>query len=166
MSVGVVVRMPLNGTVSENVTAEQVKTMEQKAQIKLETLSSLVLARKEGKIETTGIGQLLFSRAFVKILPAFFGLMAYVIVHGADSNFNADKHCVGCGTCVGVCPVDNIRLVAEKPSWGDKCVHCSACLNWCPQHAVQSGTYTINKSRYHHPDIQISDLVKQKQTAQ
>ena len=165
LSAGVVVRMPLNGTVSENVTTEQVKKMEQKAQIKLETLRSLVLARQVGKIETTNIGQLFFSKAFVKILPAFFGLMAYVIVHGSESNFNADEHCIGCGTCVGVCPVDNILLVDKKPSWGNNCVHCSACLNWCPQHAVQSGTYTINKSRYHHPDIQISDMIKQKQTS-
>jgi ferredoxin len=163
LSAGVVVRMPLNGTTSENMTAEQVKKLEQKAQIKLEALSSLVLARQEGKIETTNIGQLVFSKSFVKILPAFFSLMAYVIVHGSESNFNADEHCVGCGTCANVCPVDNIVLVDKKPSWGDNCVHCSACLNWCPQHAVQSGTYTINKSRYHHPDVQIVDLVKQKQ---
>lgn len=165
LSAGVVVRMPLNGTVSEKVTVEQVKRLEQKAQIKLETLSSLILARQDGKIETTNMRQLIFSKSFAKILPAFFGLMAYVIVHGADSDFNADEHCVGCGTCVGVCPADNIRLVDKKPIWGDNCVHCCACLNWCPQHAVQSGTYTINKSRYHHPDVQFSDLIKQKQIA-
>jgi ferredoxin len=165
LSAGVVVRMPLNGTVSENVTTEQVKMMEQKAQIKLETLRSLVLARQDGKIETTTVWQLLFSKAFVKILPAFFGLMAYVIVHGADSNFNADEHCIGCGICASICPADNISLADKKPIWGDNCVHCCACLNWCPQHAVQSGTYTTNKSRYHHPDIQISDMVKQKQTS-
>jgi ferredoxin len=162
LSAGVVVRMPLNGTVSEKVTVEQVKKMEQKAQVKLETLCPLVLARQDGKIETTNMRQLIFSKSFAKILPAFFGLMAYVIVHGSASNFNADEHCVGCGTCVGVCPVDNIVLVDKKPSWGDNCVHCCACLNWCPQHAVQSGTYTVNKSRYHHPDVQSSDLVKQK----
>lgn len=163
LSAGVVVRMPLNGTVSEKVTTPKVKTMEQKAQIKLDNLRSLILARQVGKIETTNVGQLIFSKAFVKILPAFFGLMAYVVVHGSESNFNADEHCIGCGTCAGVCPVENILLVDKKPSWGNNCVHCSACLNWCPQHAVQSGTYTINKSRYHHPDIQILDMLRQKQ---
>jgi ferredoxin/flavodoxin len=164
LSAGVVVRMPLNGSVSEKVTVEQLRKMEQKAQMKIEALCSLVGARQAGKIETTNIWQLLFSRAFVKILPSFFSLMGYVIVHGSESNFNADERCIGCGTCVSVCPMDNISLVDKKPSWGKTCVHCSACLNWCPQHAVQAGTYTINKTRYHHPDLQAADIIKQKQT--
>jgi MinD superfamily P-loop ATPase len=76
--------------------------------------------------------------------------------------FVADGNCNGCGVCSQVCPMDNITLSNGKPSWDKDCVSCFACLQWCPHKAIQAGKMTVNKPRYHHPDVKMSDIIKQK----
>lgn len=51
--------------------------------------------------------------------------------------------CVGCGTCVGVCPNSALRIAKDTQGNGyiakliaEKCTDCSLCLNICPSHAV------------------------------
>ena len=61
-----------------------------------------------------------------------------------------------------VCPVENILLSDEKPSCLKHCQHCMACLQWCPQEAIQYKKMTLDKKRYHHPDIQALDIIGQK----
>lgn len=62
--------------------------------------------------------------------------------------FYATDKCIGCGTCVNVCPLNNIKLVDNKPEWGKSCMHCTACINLCPKKAIEYGKRTINKYRY------------------
>lgn len=45
--------------------------------------------------------------------------------------------CVGCGACVGSCPVEAIEIVDEKAVVdADTCVSCSACVGECPVEAI------------------------------
>lgn len=56
----------------------------------------------------------------------------------AKLSFNAQK-CIGCGTCIDVCPhevfvfKDNKILLANK----DRCIECGACSSNCPVEAIQ-----------------------------
>ncbi|MCB2357259.1 hypothetical protein [Clostridium estertheticum] len=42
-----------------------------------------------------------------------------------------------------------------------KCEQCFACLQWCPQKAIQYGKKTAMRKRYHHPDVEIADILNQ-----
>lgn len=82
--------------------------------------------------------------------------------HFMDFGFNVDETCVSCGTCVRICPVDNIRLIEGHPVWMHNCEQCFACLQWCPQSAIQFGKHTKKDKRYHNPEVNIQDMLKSK----
>ena len=45
--------------------------------------------------------------------------------------------CVGCETCVPVCPVEAISMVDEKAVIDqDKCTECGTCIEECPVEAI------------------------------
>lgn len=45
--------------------------------------------------------------------------------------------CIGCGTCVSVCPVDAIKMVDGKAQIDKSiCIHCGACESVCPVQAI------------------------------
>jgi NAD-dependent dihydropyrimidine dehydrogenase PreA subunit len=79
-----------------------------------------------------------------------------------DKFFYADEKCNSCGICEKVCPVNNIILVDGKPQWQHKCQQCLACIHYCPEVAIQYSDKTLEKGRYHHPEITIKDLINQK----
>jgi Fe-S-cluster-containing hydrogenase component 2 len=46
--------------------------------------------------------------------------------------------CIGCATCVAVCPVDAIHIMNEKAHIDDEiCTGCGACVDACPESAIQ-----------------------------
>lgn len=57
--------------------------------------------------------------------------------------------CIGCGKCVQLCPLNNIRLDKDKPVWGSNCTHCMACICYCPKEAIEYGKRSVGKPRYH-----------------
>ena len=63
--------------------------------------------------------------------------------------FTADNRCVGCGKCVAICPLNNIRLADGKPVWSKNCTHCMACIAYCPTEAIEYGKKSVGKPRYH-----------------
>ena len=63
--------------------------------------------------------------------------------------FRATDACIGCGKCVELCPLNNIRLENGKPVWGKHCTHCMACICDCPKEAVEYGKKSKGKPRYH-----------------
>jgi len=44
--------------------------------------------------------------------------------------------CNGCGKCVGICPVNAIKIEQEKALVNDECVECGVCVNECPNEAI------------------------------
>jgi ferredoxin len=75
------------------------------------------------------------------------------------NNFSVDEHCIGCSTCKSICPVGNIEMINNKPSWNKKCQQCLACINWCPQKAIEYGKVTQKQKRYTNPEISIKDMI-------
>lgn len=62
--------------------------------------------------------------------------------------FHLSDSCVGCGTCAGSCPVDNITLKDGRPVWGNTCAMCLACYHSCPGRAIDYGKLTRGKHQY------------------
>jgi len=159
-----IVSMPNNGIITETITAKRNRTMQETWKVKLEEINDYVTERKEGKIETSNVfTNLILNGLFIKATPKLLGLGKEVALHGWKSfAFVSDSNCNGCGICIQVCPMDNITLRDNKPLWGETCATCFACLQWCPKEAIQAGRITVNKNRYHHPDVKVLDIIKQK----
>lgn len=73
----------------------------------------------------------------------------------------ADEKCVGCGTCVKVCPMHNIEIRDGKACVGDDCATCLACFHWCPVEAIWMSKQEdiARRSKYHHPDVTLQDII-------
>jgi ferredoxin/flavodoxin len=78
---------------------------------------------------------------------------------GLDEGFNCNQNCNSCGTCVKVCPVQNIHLENGHPVWEHKCEQCTACIQWCPNSSINFRDKTQNRKRYHHAEISIKDMI-------
>lgn len=46
--------------------------------------------------------------------------------------------CIGCGACIGVCPVSALSLDADGKSECDEdtCITCLSCVGTCPVQAI------------------------------
>ena len=62
--------------------------------------------------------------------------------------FKVENTCISCGKCEKVCPLNNIKLINNKPVWGNDCTHCMACISYCPVSAIDYGKATKGKRRY------------------
>jgi len=82
----------------------------------------------------------------------------YRNIEALDAEFKVGGSCTGCGLCERICPVRNIDLESEKPTWLHKCEHCMACISWCPQKAIEYGARTQNRRRYMNPYVKAEDI--------
>ncbi|MDU5105547.1 EFR1 family ferrodoxin [Clostridium sp.] len=76
-----------------------------------------------------------------------------------DKGFNVNDKCIGCEMCKIICPVDNIKMINNKPTWLGNCTDCMACINICPKEAINIGNSTLKKNRYRNPFIEVKELV-------
>ena len=79
---------------------------------------------------------------------------------GFTPKVNASK-CVGCGICQKICPQGNIEIKDKQAVVGDHCTICLACVHFCGHQALElGGKPTQQAFQYHHPDINVKDLIK------
>lgn len=76
-----------------------------------------------------------------------------------DDGFWIDDNCNDCGTCMKVCPRDNIIKENGHFVWLNNCEYCFACLQWCPNEAIQYKDSTQGIERTHHPEIAINNII-------
>jgi len=80
-----------------------------------------------------------------------------------DKYFWLTEACNGCELCEKICPSSNIIVMNGMPTWRGHCEQCLACLQWCPKQAIQFKQVTMNRARYHHPDIKAEELFREKE---
>lgn len=73
----------------------------------------------------------------------------------------AEETCIGCGTCVKVCPMENIRIENGKALIGDNCATCLSCFHWCPVKAIWMSKQEGIERRpvYCHPEVVVEDFI-------
>lgn len=157
LDAGIAVRMPGNYLVKYSPPPpDQQESLFRNAGPALASFAGAVRARRKarpGLAPVTGLIHGLMYPRFVSSL------------HAADREFTVSDACTSCGTCVTVCPVENITLEAGRPVWHHHCELCLACIHHCPVEAIQRGKRTVGRARYRHPSISVDDL-KQQQTGE
>ena len=142
--------MPSNYTPFGLFTEKKCKQTLSRAKKKLRQIAVTVAARRSARIEKTPIFWPLAA-----ILNPLFMAQA----NGGKSKFTVNDKCCGCQLCTKICPNSNIKLENGKPVWTNSCELCLACLHWCPVKAIEFGRVSRNGKRYHHPDINVYDLI-------
>ncbi|MBP7459841.1 MAG: EFR1 family ferrodoxin [Candidatus Delongbacteria bacterium] len=94
---------------------------------------------------------------------SFFALKSKEwMMGGKCRNFWITEACNGCGICVEVCPVDNIRL-DPQPVFNDGCIYCMACINLCPINAIQSKRQK-SKDRFMNRNVTLGEIKEANRT--
>jgi ferredoxin len=154
LSSGFFIRMPNNFILDDIVTPEnEQREWFEAANIQIKKITDII----EGSKKTLEIDITKTKRGIEKTNRSF-----RENVYVSDKFFRIDENCNKCGICAEVCPVNNILLVQGKPEWIHKCVQCLACINYCPVNSIQYGEKTVGKGQYHHPEITVKELQKQK----
>ncbi len=94
--------------------------------------------------------------------PEDTNLKYYELMPLTDKSIYADEKCNGCAICAKVCPVQNIKMIENKPFWQHHCEMCLACVEWCPKKAIHH-CFRVEGKDYHHPDVKILDMFRQNQ---
>ena len=164
LSGGFAIKAPHSGLGYDRIPAEKQKEMYKLARKKCTSISSYVRSRKRGTIETSSLrDRVVLLGLLVRLLPGLFPMFKQALFEGWDSlGFYADEKCNGCRVCERVCPMDNITMGEEKPTWGDNCINCFACFHWCPRESIQIANLTGKMERRHHPEVRLVDLIEQK----
>ena len=90
--------------------------------------------------------------ALGKFISKYANPFFYNHIIGKDGFYTTD-HCVACGKCAVVCPLNNIQMVDKTPQWGNQCTHCMACIHQCPTQAVEFKSITVGKNRYYNKGL-------------
>lgn len=78
-------------------------------------------------------------------------LFYFLFVHA--KGFRVTDKCTGCTKCEKICPLNNISIKNQNPTWGNTCTHCMACINRCPVDAIEYKKRTQKKERYYFEKI-------------
>lgn len=100
-----------------------------------------IATREQGVCDVVR-GALPFTKSYL-LRPLFNAFLT------GDGAFRSSSACTGCGRCVRVCPLGNIRLglASKRPHWQGRCTDCHACYHACPQHAIGRGYATKGKGQ-------------------
>lgn len=74
-------------------------------------------------------------------------------------SYTVSDACIGCGTCVKVCPVGNVHQVGrEKPTFGADCERCYACVHNCPKKAIHLPKEKSGE-RFRNPEVSLKEII-------
>lgn len=118
---------------------------------KIAAAGNAIAEREKGRIDKGPFWQRLVFTALYKL--------SFKQVAKMDRDFWVDERCNSCEVCVRVCPAKNIVLQAGQPVWQHHCEQCLACIQWCPEESIQYGKKTPAYERYHHPEVQLKDMI-------
>lgn len=105
-----------------------------------------------------------YRKGFIPLFFARFCNRMFVKECPRDARkFYVNNQCTACGTCVKICPTQNVKLVDERPTWGSDCEQCLACLQWCPEAAIHFKGASESSSHYHNPGVTAQDLIRDMQ---
>lgn len=108
-------------------------------------------AKVANTVQTIQNGEKLKSRyvfLFESIITIPFNPVWSKLKYQTKDFYTTDK-CVGCNKCVNLCPLNNIEVTEKAAKWGTECSHCMACIANCPVEAIEYGTISQDKERYH-----------------
>lgn len=111
---------------------------------------------KEGKSKGESLGlYILEEKDFPQEKSDIFGPIKAGVVNElfykfyiSGNGFNVDDKCIGCNLCEKLCPLNNIKMVNNKPTWGSNCTQCLACISRCPKEAIEYKNKTKGRKRY------------------
>jgi ferredoxin len=154
LKAGFAVLMPGNSITPHDFTnsEEEMRRRLQAAASSAEKISADVL--RKASLPYAG------SASLRKRLRGFRNMLRHKFLFNVPQKFWVTDACNRCGFCVQICPEKNISLNSDSLNWGKQCQMCLGCIHWCPQQAVQNGSGTVGRKRYHHPDISINDMIR------
>lgn len=135
-------KMPSNYVANDTYSMSSTKEIENRIMKSHEKITSVVADITAGK-QLTGRHICLFET----IITVPFNPVWCKLKLRAKDFYSTDK-CIGCGNCVKLCPLNNIKLENQKPIWNKNCTHCMACIGNCPTRAIEYGTITQDKEQY------------------
>lgn len=117
---------------------------------KKEEIINFIKGRKENKFDSSSwlaniIGDILHNTALDQL-------------RNNVNNFYVNSNCIGCGTCVNICPKDNIEIKSGKPVWYKDCESCFGCFQWCKEKAIEFKGYEGNKKRSYNENISLKSM--------
>ena len=114
---------------------------------------------RQGDEKILKLAKLILDESPLPTKKSFVGALESTVVNPVfysmfvkDKGFRSTPDCIGCGLCVEVCVLNNIRLEGGRPVWGGNCTHCMACICRCPQEAIEYKHTSEGKRRYYLAD--------------
>ncbi|PHV70772.1 iron-sulfur protein [Sporanaerobium hydrogeniformans] len=110
-------------------TIQQNKAIVKQAQLKIE---KSVNTLKKGQPTKEGIG-------FFYHMAGLFGqrLWFYNKTKNYSNKLKIDiQKCIGCGSCVQLCPMKNLAILNQKAEQKGRCTMCYRCISNCPKQAI------------------------------
>lgn len=155
---GFLIRMPANNVFSYNPSSlkRKAKVFERESK-RVKEISNVIKERKNCKAETS---KLIIDTIIDKVtIKTTDKIMKNFYIR--DKEFWVNDKCDGCRLCEKICPVKNIELILDKPTWNHTCERCTACIQYCPKEAIQFGKKTIKRRRYKNPNIEVNELIRE-----
>lgn len=119
---------------------EEEKAIIKGAQPKIKTIGETIRNREVLQKENVTMVDKIKSSV---VNPIFYSMIV------SSKGFYVTEKCISCGQCKELCPLNNIELKDNKPSWGRNCTHCMACICGCPKEAIEYKNNTKGKRRYY-----------------
>ncbi|MFH0784095.1 MAG: EFR1 family ferrodoxin [Pseudomonadota bacterium] len=130
---------------------DKLEELYRKAREKIKKAAPAIAERQTAPMERGPLWQRLVFTLIYKL--------TFKMIPKMDGDFWVDDKCNRCRICEKVCPVGNIVMADDKPTWQHRCEQCLACIQWCPKEAIQYGKKTPKYQRYHHPEVTLKDII-------